>query len=117
TNLPIIEKIEAVAMKIYGAKGVKFSPQAIKDIELANSLGFDKTPICIAKTQYSLSDNPSLLGRPIDFEINISKVNISSGAGFLVCLAGNIMTMPGLPKAPAAYGIDVDDSGKINGLF
>jgi len=80
-------------------------------------MGLDKQPVCIAKTQYSLSDNPELLGRPEDFDVNVKQVRVSAGAGFIVALTGDIMTMPGLPKVPAAESIDVDDNGKITGLF
>ncbi len=110
-------KIETVAKKIYGAAGVEFSVRAKKQMEKLEEDRMDKLPICIAKTQYSLSDNPKLLGRPRGFVINISDLRISNGAGFIVVLAGDIMTMPGLPKVPAAEKIDVDEEGKISGLF
>lgn len=112
----IAEKIETVATKIYGADGVVFTPQAQKAIEEIQALGFGKLPVCIAKTQYSLSDDQTKLGRPEHFTITIREVKLSSGAGFVVALSGNIMTMPGLPKKPAALSIDVVD-GKITGLF
>ena len=116
-NLSIPEKLDIITKKIYGGKGVKFSAKAKKQIEHLERLGLDKKPICVAKTQYSLSDNASLLGRPSDFEINVSEVRVSNGAGFIVCETGNIMVMPGLPKLPAAENIDVDENGKITGLF
>lgn len=113
----IREKIEIIAKNIYGAKGVKFSQKVLKQMEKLRNDRMDKLPICIAKTQYSLSDDPTLLGRPKDFEISISEVRISNGAGFIVALAGEIMTMPGLPKIPAAENIDIDKDGNISGLF
>ncbi len=116
-NLSIPEKLDIITKKIYGGKGVKFSAKAKKQIENLERLGLDKKPVCVAKTQYSLSDNASLLGRPSDFEINVSEVRVSNGAGFIVCETGNIMVMPGLPKLPAAENIDVDENGKITGLF
>lgn len=116
-NLSIPKKLDIITKKIYGGKGVKFSAKAKKQIENLERLGLDKKPICVAKTQYSLSDNASLLGRPSDFEINVSEVRVSNGAGFIVCETGNIMVMPGLPKLPAAENIDVDENGKITGLF
>ena len=116
-NLPICEKIDIICKEIYGAKSVSFSNKALKEIKRIESMGLDKQPVCIAKTQYSLSDNPNLLGRPKDFEITVKQVNISAGAGFIVALTGDIMTMPGLPKVPAAENIDVDENGKIVGLF
>ena len=111
------EKIEAVAKKIYGADGVNYSSQAEKQLKKLTDLGFGNLPVCMAKTQYSLSDDPTLLGRPEGFSINIREVYVSAGAGFVVVLTGEVMTMPGLPKTPAAYMIDVDDKGKITGLF
>ncbi|MBQ1507141.1 MAG: formate--tetrahydrofolate ligase [Ruminococcus sp.] len=116
-ELGIKEKIEKIASTIYGAKKVNYTAQAEKAIAEVNALGADKLPVCIAKTQYSLSDNPALLGAPKDFEITVRNVSLSNGAGFVVVYTGEIMTMPGLPKAPAAHNIDVDDSGKIAGLF
>lgn len=110
-------KIETIAKKIYGAAGVEFTVKAKKQMEKLEEDKLDKLPICIAKTQYSLSDNPKLLGRPKGFTLTISELRISNGAGFIVALAGDIMTMPGLPKVPAAEKIDVDESGKISGLF
>jgi len=116
-KLPIKEKIATIAKGIYGADGVDFTTNAEKQIQEIESLGQDKLPICVAKTQYSLSDNPALLGRPKNFRITVRNLSLSSGAGFIVVLTGDIMTMPGLPKSPAAYRIDVDADGKISGLF
>ena len=116
-DMSLKEKIETVAREIYGADGVDFSPAALKGIAAAEELGAGRYPVCIAKTQYSLSDNPALLGRPSGFRLSVREVRLSAGAGFLVALAGSIMTMPGLPKVPAANAIDVDESGKITGLF
>ncbi|NBH83347.1 formate--tetrahydrofolate ligase [bacterium C-53] len=116
-ELPLREKIETVAKEIYGAKCVNFSTDALKTLENLTMLGFGNLPVCMAKTQYSLSDNPALLGRPDGFEISVRDAYVSAGAGFIVALTGNIVTMPGLSKNPAAFGIDVDESGKITGLF
>ena len=116
-SLSIREKIEAIAKNIYGADGVDFIGKANADIDTIESLGIPNLPVCIAKTQYSLSDDPKKLGRPTGFRISIRNAKISAGAGFVVALAGDIMTMPGLPKVPAAEGIDVDSTGKITGLF
>jgi len=116
-NLNIKEKINIIAKEIYGADGVDFDKNALKDIKEIESLGLDKLPICMAKTQNSLSDNPALLSRPKDFNISIREVKISSGAGFIVVLTGNIMTMPGLPKVPAANNMDILEDGSIIGLF
>ena len=116
-NLPIKEKIETIAKTIYGADGVTYSSEANKAIAEIEKLGKDKLPICMAKTQYSLSDDATKLGRPTGFKINIRDVKLSAGAGFIVALSGAIMTMPGLPKVPAAEKIDVDENGKITGLF
>ena len=113
----IQEKIEKIAKEIYGAEGVDFTNSANKDIAQAEKLGYDKMPICMAKTQYSFSDDPKLLGRPKDFRITVREIRISAGAGFLVALTGNVMTMPGLPKVPAANNIDILPSGEIVGLF
>ena len=110
-------KITTVAKEIYGADGVTFSPAASKQLANLEKLGFGNLPVCMAKTQYSLSDNPELLGRPKDFEINVREVYVSAGAGFVVVLTGSVMTMPGLPKAPAAFNIDVNEDGQITGLF
>ncbi len=116
-ELPIAKKIEAVAREIYGGDGVDFEPAALKDMERLEANGFGNLPVCMAKTQYSLSDDPRKLGRPADFRIKVRNVKVSAGAGFVVALTGEIMTMPGLPKTPAAEKIDVDSSGKISGLF
>lgn len=116
-NDSIVEKINTIAKQIYGAKNVSFSAKALSSIKTIENLNLDKLPVCIAKTQYSLSDNPKLLGRPKDFEISIKDINVSAGAGFIVALAGDIMVMPGLPKKPAAESIDIDDKGNIVGLF
>ena len=116
-NAPVYDKIETVAKEIYGADSVEYAKGVKESIEKYVALGADKMPVCMAKTQYSLSDNPKLLGRPQGFKITISSVNLSNGAGFLVCQTGSIMTMPGLSKSPSAYKIDIDDSGKTVGLF
>ena len=116
-DLSIEEKIESVVKKVYGGAGVMFAPAARKEMEKLTALGFDKVPVCIAKTQYSFSDDPALLGAPEDFIVTVRNMKISAGAGFIVVLTGDIMTMPGLPKSPAAERIDVDDDGKISGLF
>ncbi len=116
-DLTIKEKIESIAKTIYGADGVNFTAGAIKNINEITALGGDKLPVCIAKTQYSLSDDPTKLGRPSGFTITVRECKLSNGAGFVVALTGDIMTMPGLPKAPAALKIDVDSDGKITGLF
>lgn len=116
-NLPIKEKIETIAKTIYGADGVTYSSEANKAIAEIEKLGKDKLPICMAKTQYSLSDDATKLGRPTGFKINIRDVKLSAGAGFIVALSGAIMTMPGLSKEPAAYRIDIDADGNIHGLF
>ncbi len=117
TDLPIVDKIEALTKKVYGGSGVVITANAKKQIERLTALGFDKLPICVAKTQYSFSDNPALLGAPENFEVTVKNVKVSAGAGFIVVLTGDIMTMPGLPKVPAAEKIDVDENGKISGLF
>lgn len=116
-NLSIKEKIETIAREIYGADGVTYSPAANREITRMEKLGLDKMPICMAKTQYSLSDDDKKLGRPTGFTINVRELYPSAGAGFLVALTGNVMTMPGLPKVPAANNIDVVDGNKIVGLF
>ena len=117
SELPLTEKIETVAKEIYGAKGVNYTAAAKKQLAKLTELGFGDLPVCMAKTQYSLSDDPALLGRPKDFDITVREAYVSAGAGFVVVLTGAVMTMPGLPKQPAAFGIDVDESGKITGLF
>ncbi len=111
------EKIETVAKEIYGADGVDYAPSAEKQLERLTQLGFGNVPVCMAKTQYSLSDNPALLGRPEGFRMQVREVYVSAGAGFVVVLTGAVMTMPGLPKQPAAFSIDVNEDGKITGLF
>ncbi len=116
-ELSITEKIEAVVRRVYRGEGITVEPAAKKQIARLTELGFDKLPICIAKTQYSFSDDPSKLGAPEGFTVKIKEVRVSAGAGFLVVLTGEIMTMPGLPKAPAAERIDVDEHGRITGLF
>ena len=115
--MTICEKIEAVTNKIYGGDGVVYTPQAQKQIENLTSLGFGNLPVCIAKTQYSFSDDPALTGAPSGFKITVKNVKVSAGAGFVVVLTGDIMTMPGLPKKPAAELIDVNEKGEITGLF
>lgn len=116
-DLSIKEKIEAIATKIYGADGVDFAPAAEKEIANLEKLGFSKLPICMAKTQYSLTDDQTKLGRPSGFRITVRQLTVSAGAGFIIALTGEIMKMPGLPKVPAAERIDVDENGVISGLF
>ncbi len=116
-SLSIKDKIEKVATEIYGAKDVAYSAQALRAIDKITDMGFGDMPVCMAKTQYSLSDDPKVLGRPTDYTINIREVYVSAGAGFVVAITGQIMTMPGLPKKPAALNIDVTDDGVITGLF
>jgi formate--tetrahydrofolate ligase len=116
-TLPIKDKLHIIATEIYGADGVEYTASALKDIATLERLGFDKMPIVVAKTQYSLSDDPKLLGRPRGFKITVRELRISRGAGFIVALTGDIMTMPGLPKHPAAENIDIDENGRITGLF
>ncbi len=116
-DISIDEKINTIARKIYGADGVSYSSKAKKQMADLERLGFKSLPICIAKTQYSLSDDQTLLGRPEGFDINVREIYVSAGAGFIVAVTGNIMTMPGLSKNPAAYSIDVDENGRITGLF
>lgn len=116
-DLSLEEKIKTIATEIYGAKGVTYAPAAKKALKQIADMGYSSLPVCMAKTQYSFSDDQTKLGRPTDFEINIREVYISAGAGFVVAITGAIMTMPGLPKAPAAYSIDVNEEGKITGLF
>ncbi|MEG0844821.1 MAG: formate--tetrahydrofolate ligase, partial [Raoultibacter sp.] len=117
SDVSLTEKIEAIATRIYRADGVDIMPAARKEIAQLEALGFGDMPVCMAKTQYSFSDNQTLLGAPRGFRITVSKVKVSAGAGFVVALTGDIMTMPGLPKEPAACRIDVDAAGKISGLF
>ncbi|MDH3709355.1 MAG: formate--tetrahydrofolate ligase [Cyclobacteriaceae bacterium] len=114
---PITEKIKAVASKIYGAKAIDYSPKAKKDLRIIQQLGLDDLPVCIAKTQKSLSDNPKLLGRPKDFVVTVREIEIAAGAGFLIPITGDIMRMPGLPAVPASENIDIDENGTISGLF
>ena len=116
-ELSIEDKIKAVVTRIYGGKDVNITPQAAKQIENLTALGYGKLPICVAKTQYSFSDDPTKLGAPENFTVTVRNVKVSAGAGFIVVLTGDIMTMPGLPKVPAAEKIDVDENGKISGLF
>ena len=116
-KLPIKEKIAMIAREIYGADGVSYTVAADKTIGDLTAMGFDKTPICMAKTQYSLSDDATKLGRPVGFKVTVREVRVSAGAGFLVAITGEIMTMPGLPKRPAAEVMDIDNSGRIVGLF
>ncbi|MCG1012612.1 formate--tetrahydrofolate ligase [Tepidanaerobacter sp. GT38] len=116
-DMPIKEKIRAIAQKIYGADDVVFTDKALKEIANFEKLGFGKMPVCMAKTQYSLSDDPKKLGRPTGFNITVRDITVSAGAGFLVALTGEIMKMPGLPKVPAAEKIDVNEKGVISGLF
>lgn len=116
-EMPLKEKIETVCSKIYGASGVIFDPAALKMLDKLTELGFGNLPVCMAKTQYSLSDDPTKLGRPTDYQVTVREVYVSAGAGFVVALTGAIMTMPGLPKHPAAERIDVNDDGVIDGLF
>ena len=116
-EMSLEDKIETIAKEIYGARGVVYEPAAKKQLAKITSMGFGSLPICMAKNQYSLSDDAKKLGRPTDFDIHIREVYVSAGAGFVVALTGAIMTMPGLPKVPAANGIDVTDDGKITGLF
>ena len=116
-ELSLKEKIETVAREIYGADGVNYTSAASKQLKKLEELGFGKLPVCMAKTQYSLSDDPMLLGRPEGFSISVREAYVSAGAGFVVVLTGAVMTMPGLPKAPAAFNIDVNEEGVITGLF
>ena len=116
-NLEIKEKIEIIASQIYGAKSVTYDKNVLNEIKKLEDFGYDKLPICIAKTQYSLSDDPKKLGRPTDFDINVRELYVSLGAGFIVAITGNVLTMPGLPKKPAAEEVSVSDDGVITGLF
>jgi formate--tetrahydrofolate ligase len=116
-QMPLKEKIITIAREIYGADGVDFLPAASKELDRLTALGYGSLPVCIAKTQYSFSDNPQLAGRPTGFKITVREVRLSAGAGFVVAITGDIMTMPGLPKVPAAEKIDIDESGRITGLF
>jgi formate--tetrahydrofolate ligase len=116
-SLSLKAKIETIAKNIYGAEGVTYDPAAESAIKTIEALGYKEFPICMAKNQYSLSDDATKLGRPTGFSINIREVYVSAGAGFVVAITGTVMTMPGLPKVPAAEGIDVDENGMITGLF
>ena len=116
-DMPVYEKIETIAKEIYGADGVDYTKEAKAAIDEFIKLGADKMPVCMAKTQYSLSDNPKLLGKPENFRITVSSASLSNGAGFIVCQTGSVMTMPGLSKSPAAYRIDIDENGNTVGLF
>lgn len=116
-DMPLYDKIETIAREIYGADGVDYTKQAKDSLDGFIKLGADKMPVCMAKTQYSLSDNPKLLGRPHGFRITVSSASLSNGAGFVVCQTGSVMTMPGLSKSPAAYRIDIDENGNTVGLF
>ncbi len=116
-NDSIPQKIETIAKTVYGADGVDFTKDAQKQLKEIEDLGLDKMPVCMAKTQYSLSDDPAKLGRPTGFRITVKELRLSAGAGFIVALTGNILTMPGLPKKPAAENMDIDENGKITGLF
>ena len=116
-SLSLKDKIQTIAQKIYGAKDVTYSAAAERELKKITELGFGNMPVCMAKTQYSLSDDPKKLGRPTGFTMNVREVYVSAGAGFVVVLNGAVMTMPGLPKKPAANNIDVDDNGVITGLF
>ena len=113
----IVEKLDAIARNIYHADGVDLTADASRQLRQLKKNGFDKLPVCVARTQYSFSDNASLLGAPRDFRITVRNLKVSAGAGFIVALTGDIMTMPRLPKVPAAENIDVDDNGNITGLF
>jgi formate--tetrahydrofolate ligase len=114
---PIKEKVETIVREIYGGDGVDYLPAAQKQMERLEELGFGNLPICMAKTQYSFSDDPAKLGRPKGFRVTVKNLKVSAGAGFIVVLTGDIMTMPGLPKVPSAERIDVDSTGRISGLF
>ena len=116
-DMPLKDKINAIATKVYGADGVSFSPAASKTLDNLQKMGFGNMPVCMAKTQYSLSDDQTKLGKPENFKITVRELKLSAGAGFVVALTGNIMTMPGLPKKPAANNIDCDNNGNITGLF
>ena len=116
-SLSLKEKIETIAKEIYGADGVQYEKAAEKQLAKIEAMGFANLPVCMAKTQYSLSDDQNLLGRPSGFDIHVREAYVSAGAGFVVVLTGAVMTMPGLPKVPAANNIDVTDDGKITGLF
>jgi formate--tetrahydrofolate ligase len=116
-NLSLRKKIEMINTEIYGGASVIFADKALKDLQGIEALGYGHLPVCMAKTQYSLSDNPKLLGSPTGFDLNVKDVRLSAGAGFVVVFTGDIMTMPGLPKVPSANKIDIDSEGIITGLF
>jgi formate--tetrahydrofolate ligase len=116
-NLPIKKKLEIISKEMYGASGVVYSEKAEKDIARLEKIGFKNLPICVSKTQSSLTDNPKILGRPKDFQIHIREVSVSAGAGFIIAFSGKLITMPGLPKFPNALNIDITDEGKVTGLF
>ena len=116
-NQSVKAKIESVCEKIYGADGVNYTAQAESDLKRIKKLGLEGLPVCIAKTQKSLSDNPKLIGRPVGFEVTVREIEIAAGAGFLVPITGDMMRMPGLPSTPAAEKIDIDENGEITGLF
>ena len=115
--MPLDKKIVTVAKEVYGADGVNFLPGTRTRLKKLTEQGYGKFPVCMAKTQYSLTDDPKKLGRPKGFKISVREVNVSAGAGFVVVMTGEIVTMPGLPKEPAALRIDVDEQGRITGLF
>ena len=115
--MTIEEKLNAIARRVYGGAGAELLPAAKKQARQLTELGFGGLPVCVAKTQYSFSDDPKKLGAPEDFTITVRNLRVSAGAGFIVALTGDIMTMPGLPKVPAAENIDVDEAGRITGLF
>jgi len=115
-NSPVEDKIFTVASEIYGAVSVDYQPLAKRNLDLIKRFGYDKLPVCIAKTQQSLSDNPALLGLPSDFIVTVREIKIASGAGFLIPITGEILRMPGLSRVPAAYGITIDDDGNITGI-
>ena len=116
-DMPLKDKIQAIVEKVYGGVAVSYSGAASKELARLEAMGFGNLPVCMAKTQYSLTDDQTKLGRPEGFTITVSKVKVSAGAGFVVVQTGDIMTMPGLPKVPSAEKIDVDENGKITGLF
>jgi formate--tetrahydrofolate ligase len=116
-DMSITEKIDSVVKKVYGGNGINVMPNAVKQIKKLESMGFSSCPVCIAKTQYSFSDDPTKLGAPENFTVTVKNVKVSAGAGFVVCLTGDVMTMPGLPKEPAANRMDIDMDGVITGLF
>ena len=116
-EMSLTEKVETVVRRVYGGAGIALLPAAKKQLDALEALGFGNCPVCIAKTQYSFSDDPTKVGAPEGFTVTVRNVRISAGAGFVVVLTGDIMTMPGLPKSPAAERIDVDENGKISGLF